>query len=117
MKNESDDPNNAIIAEPTTTDKKAADIVITGSRILKLANIAHGGDKLDSLKTISLTGKAVGFELTILVDATNQKVRNEFRKNGKLMLVEQLDGENSWQWGDNLKSPLTFQKRKELKKV
>ncbi len=107
------------VDEPTTIDKnptKAADLIITGSRILKLANIAHGGDKLDSLKTIRLTGKAIGFELTILVDATNQKVRNEFRKNGKLMLVEQLDGENSWQWGDNLKSPLTFQKRKELKK-
>ena len=116
VKNESDDPNNAIIAEPTTTDKKAADIVITGSRILKLANIAHGGNNLDSLNTIRLMGKALGFEITILVDATNLKVRNEFRKNGKLMLVEQLDGENSWQWGDNLKSPLTFQKRKELKK-
>jgi hypothetical protein len=101
---------------PIESAEKREDLIINSSRMLKLANLAHGGDKLDSLKTIRLTGKALGFEITILVDATNQKVRNEFRKNGKLVLVEQLDGENSWQWGDNLKSPLTNEKRKELRK-
>ena len=101
---------------PIESAEKREDLAIKSSRMLKLANMAHGGEKLDSLKTIRLTGKALGFEVTILVDATNQKVRNEFRKNGKLMLVEQLDGENSWQWGDNLKSPITNQKRNELKK-
>ncbi len=101
---------------PIESAEKREDLIIKSSRMLKLANMAHGGDKLDSLKTIRLTGKALGFEITILVDATNQKVRNEFRKSGKLMLVEQLDGENSWLWGDNLKSPMTNQKRKELRK-
>jgi hypothetical protein len=101
---------------PIESAEKREDLIIKSSRMLKLANLAHGGEKLDSLKTIRLTGKALGFDLTILVDATNQKVRNEFRKNGKLMLVEQLDGKDSWQWGDNLKSPLTNEKRKELKK-
>lgn len=114
VKNESITKTEPQITEKTPT--KIADLNINSSRILKLANTAHGGDKLDNLKTIRLMGKAAGFEITILVDAPNQKVRNEFRKNGKLMLIEQLDGENSWQWGDNLKSPMTFQKRKELKK-
>jgi hypothetical protein len=101
---------------PIESAEKREDLIIKGSRMLKLANLAHGGEKLDSLKTIRLTGKALGFDITILVDATNQKVRTEFRKNGKLMLVEQLAGENSWQWGDNLKSPLTNEKRKEMRK-
>ncbi len=121
-KGKTNEPTN-VAETPTTKEispiesaEKREDLIIKSSRMLKLANMAHGGDKLDSLKTIRLTGKALGFEITILVDATNQKVRNEFRKNGKLMLVEQLDGENSWLWGDNLKSPMTNQKRKELKR-
>jgi hypothetical protein len=101
---------------PIESAEKREDLIINSSRMLKLANLAHGGDKLDSLKTIRLTGKALGFDITILIDAANQKVRNEFRKNGKLMLVEQLDGNNSWQWGDNLKSPMTNEKRKEMRK-
>jgi hypothetical protein len=112
-------PNEAPITKenpPIESAEKREDLIIKSSRMLKLANLAHGGNKLDSLKTIRLTGKALGFELTILVDATNQKVRNEFRKNGKLVLVEQLDGKDSWQWGDNLRSPLTNEKRKEMRK-
>jgi hypothetical protein len=101
---------------PIESAEKREDLIIKSSRMLKLANLAHGGDKLDALKTIRLTGKALGFDITILVDATNQKVRNEFRKKDKLILVEQLDGKDSWQWGDNLKSPLTNEKRNELKK-
>jgi hypothetical protein len=107
-----DEPSKLKTGTKETSSESAPD----GLKILRQANAAHGGAKLDNLKTLRMTGSAFGLDLTMLVDVVNRKIRYEFRKDGNLAAVEQLDGNDGWQWVDKKKSPLTGKRQNELKK-
>lgn len=89
--------------------------------VLKAANRVHGGDKLDNLKTLKLTGKLTGangvinHDVVVIYDFVRQRVRNEFAQNKKIDTVEQLDGAASFSWIKGQKSPLPDARVAELK--
>lgn len=96
---------------------KGAEMAQRGLSILKKANYAHGGTNLDNLETLRLSGKGRGLEIVILVDLKNQRIRNEVRKKGVLLQVEQFDGTDNWQWADGKKTKLHEVREIEMQKV
>lgn len=118
-----DEAEKSTAAAPETkkqTPVKAAQPA-NAADVLKAANRVHGGDKLDNLKTLKLTGKltgangAVDYDVVIIYDFARQKVRNEFALNKKIDMVEQLDGAASFSWIKGQKSPLPDARAAELK--
>jgi hypothetical protein len=95
------------------------DSQIEGLKILRQANLAHGGAKLDSLKTLRMTKNVVRIgsiiETKIIVDLVNKRIRVEDKGKGEFY-VGQLDGDNSWLWVKKKKIPLEKNHRNELMK-
>jgi hypothetical protein len=94
-----------------------SEIAQRGLSILKKANYAHGGANLDNLETLRLIGKGSGLDIVILVDVKNQRVRNEIRKKGVLVLAEQFDGTDNWQFADGKKTKLHEVREAEMQKI
>ncbi|MEO3402445.1 hypothetical protein AAFN85_00985 [Mucilaginibacter sp. CAU 1740] len=92
----------ATASTSTTTNIAAAD----GKALLLKANAAHGGDKLNSLKTARLTGSVAGLKVVELIDIPGNKVRVEVWKNGKPVSVQQTEGDSGWQWSNGSKTDL-----------
>jgi hypothetical protein len=90
---------------------------LDGMKILRAANLAHGGDKLDNLKTIRIKGSDnFGFENITLIDLINKKYRRESRKNNVLE-VTQLEANDGWSWANNKKSQLSEVEKNQMKRV
>jgi hypothetical protein len=86
-----------------------------GKTLLLKANAAHGGDKLNALKTARLTGSVSGLKVMELIDIPNSKVRVEVWKNGKPVSVQQTEGNTGWQWSVGSKSDLPANSVAEVK--
>ncbi|WP_114939509.1 hypothetical protein [Mucilaginibacter endophyticus] len=86
-----------------------------GKTLLLKANAAHGGDKLNALKTARLTGSVSGLKVVELIDIPNSKVRVEIWKNGKPVSVQQTEGNAGWQWSSGNKSELPANNVAEVK--
>ncbi len=113
-------PNENQNTNPNVTNNplpKESETAQRGLSILKKANYAHGGEALDNLETMRLNGKGSGLEIVILVDLKNQRVRNEVRKKGVLLQVEQFDGTDNWQWADGKKTKLHEVREIEMQKI
>ncbi|MEO3402446.1 hypothetical protein AAFN85_00990 [Mucilaginibacter sp. CAU 1740] len=118
---ESDDNN----TKPTTAAKtartantssnNASTVAPDGKALLLKANAAHGGDKLNTLKTVRLTGSVSGLKVIELIDIPNSKVRVEVWKNGKPVSVQQAEGNTGWQWNGSNKSDLPANNVAEVK--
>ena len=93
-----------------------SEVAPDGLKILQQANAAHGGIKLDNLKTLRMTGSAFGLDLTLLIDLVKQKIRYEFRQGDNLAAIEQVEGDDGWQWVNKKKLPLTKKRLIEIKK-
>ncbi len=96
---------------------KKSEIAQQGLSILKKANFAHGGTNLDKLETLRLIGKGSGLDIVILVDVKNQRIRNEVRKKGILVQVEQFDGNDNWLFADGKKTKLHEVREVEMRKT
>ncbi len=99
------------------TENKPIENKADALKILQTANIAQGGAKLDNLKTLRVKGNGMGLEITILVDVENQKICNELRMNGKLVGIEQTEGNSGWQWMNNQKTPLAAKRLAEMNRT
>lgn len=86
----------------TTANASATD----GKALLLKANMAHGGDKLNALKTVRLTGSVSGLKVVELIDLQSSKVRVEVWKNGKPVSVQQTEGDSGWQWSSGNKTDM-----------
>jgi hypothetical protein len=87
----------------------------TGLKIFRAANLAHGGDNLDNLKTIRIKdSNSFGYENITLIDFINQKYRYERRKNNTLV-IDQLEKNEAWTWANNKKSSLSERQKSILK--
>ncbi len=82
--------------------------------LLQQAHEAHGGAKLDALKTIMMEGKLNNLPVVIYVDVASQRLRYEVRNNGKVLAVEQLEGNSGWQWAQGKQTALAPQRIKEM---
>jgi hypothetical protein len=80
----------AIFAQETLEDK------LSGMKIADKARIIHGGKKLDSLKTLKITGKTssinlnANYDVVILFDVANGITRYEEWSKGKLVTASQF---------------------------
>lgn len=83
--------------------------------LLSKAAEAHGGAKLDAIKTMQVSATMMGIDITLKVDLAAHRVRSELRKGGKLLQVEQMDGDNGWQWRNGNKRPLSASRIAQLK--
>ncbi|MEO3406528.1 hypothetical protein AAFN85_21620 [Mucilaginibacter sp. CAU 1740] len=87
----------------------------TAMDLLNKAAEVHGGAKLDAIKTMQVSATMMGIDITLKVDLAARRARTEFRKGGKLLQVEQLDGDNGWQWRNGSKQPLPAARVAQLK--
>lgn len=83
--------------------------------LLNKAAEVHGGAKLNAIKTMQISATMTGFDFTIKIDLAAHRVRSEIRKGGKLLQVEQMEGDNGWQWRDGNKKPLSTPRLAQLK--
>lgn len=82
---------------PTTTETPAANNT-DGKAMLLKANEVHGGSALNNINTVSFAATTEGIEVTSYVDVPRRRVRFEARQGGKLLQIEQLEGQSGWQW-------------------
>lgn len=75
--------------------------------VFQAAKLAHGGEKLDNLKTLrTKSSNNKGEETITLYDLTNQKILSEKRKNNKSEITL-LEGNNAWRWTNGEKQELS----------
>ncbi|UOE51550.1 hypothetical protein MTO98_10715 [Mucilaginibacter sp. SMC90] len=86
-----------------------------GASLLRKAAEVHGGAKLDAIKTMQVSATMMGIDITLKIDLTARRVRSELRKGGKLLQVEQMEGDNGWQWRNGSKQPLSAARLAQLK--
>jgi len=84
-----------------------------------LANIyeAHGGEKLDRLKTIRCSINANGVKVKILADLRAKRMRVETLQNKTPVLIEQMEGNSGWIWKNGRMSELSSERVKEMQSV
>lgn len=115
---ESDDnktKSTAAAKTSTAGNTSTSTAIPDGKSLLLKANAAHGGDKLNTLKTVRLTGSVSDLKVVELIDIPNSKVRVEVWKNGKPVSVQQAEGNTGWQWNGGNKSDLPASNVAEVK--
>jgi hypothetical protein len=70
---------------------------------LNKANLALGGKQLNVIKTVKLESSLGNgaLQITTYLDLPLQKIRNEYRKQGQLIGIEQTEGNTGWEWSNN----------------
>ncbi|MDR6944156.1 hypothetical protein [Mucilaginibacter pocheonensis] len=92
-------------ANSSTGTTENATISDAKTMLLK-ANAVQGGTALDNLKVLSFTATMQGLQVSSHIDLPGKRVRLEIWKNGKLIQVEQLEGETGWIWQNGKVTPL-----------
>lgn len=90
---------------------------VNGQDILKKANLAHGGAKLDQLKTARLKAKMGDLQITMLLDFNKGFIRTEYNRNNQLIAVEQSENQNGWQWVNGKTSSISAARNQELQET
>jgi hypothetical protein len=88
-------------------DANTAGNATDAKTLLLKANAVHGGSTLDGIKTVKFTATAQGLQASGFVDVSGERVRLEMHQNGKLLQVEQTEGQTGWQWRAGSTSSLT----------
>jgi hypothetical protein len=83
--------------------------------LLSKAAQAHGGTKLDAIKTMQVSAAMMSLDITLKVDLAAHRVRSEIRRGGKLLQIEQMEGGSGWQWRNGNKQPLSAMRLAQLK--
>jgi len=81
------------------------------------ANTVHGGNILDKVKTVSMTATLEGLQVSTIIDVPGERVRFEVKQNGKLLQVEQKEGQNGWIWRNGQTGALPVTRMAELSAV
>ena len=92
--------------ETSNTDAKS---------LLLKANNAHGGSKLDMIKTLRYTAIIMGVKAISYVDIASNKIRIELWENGKMISVEQEENGDGWQWLNGRKAAMPAARIAEMK--
>jgi len=103
-------------ANSSTGTTENATISDAKTMLLK-ANAVQGGTALDNLKVLSFTATMQGLQVSSHIDLPGKRVRLEIWKNGKLIQVEQLEGETGWIWKNGKVTPLPPTRSSEMGSV
>ncbi|MCD8741595.1 hypothetical protein LT679_13350 [Mucilaginibacter roseus] len=85
-------------ATNSSLSNEAATKTADAKALLLKANAIHGGAKLDNIKTLTFEATLQGITVTGYVDVAVERLRLEMSKEGKLLQVQQLDGNSGWEW-------------------
>ena len=109
-----------ITTQRTTEDSGPADLSVT-TRLPTPADLLtglrrqYGGESIDKITTVREIATITGnIQATLVTDIVNNKIRAELRRNGKLLLVKQLNGNEGWQWVEGVKKALSQDEKEEL---
>ncbi|RZS74493.1 hypothetical protein EV199_0341 [Pseudobacter ginsenosidimutans] len=83
---------------------------------LNKANLALGGKQLNVIKTVKLESSLGNgaLQITTYLDLPLQKIRNEYRKQGQLIGIEQTEGNTGWEWSNNKFTTLVSSRIREI---
>jgi hypothetical protein len=81
------------------------------------ANTVHGGDKLDNIRTVLAKATLQVLQVSSFVDVSGKRIRLEVRQGGKLIQIEQMEGETGWQWRSGRLSKLPASRIAEMSSV
>ena len=116
-----DKKEKSVAAQQTPKDTKAqinipaATGLPTPANLLTKLRAQYGGESIDKITTVKETATITGnMQVIVLTDIVNNRLRAELSQNGKLLLVKQLDGNNSWQWLRGAKKALSQDEKDEL---
>ncbi|MGN8069747.1 hypothetical protein [Mucilaginibacter sp. 22184] len=79
------------------------------------ANNAHGGRKLDTIKTLRYTATIMGVKAVSYVDIQDNKIRIELWENEKVISTEQEENGIGWQWLNGKKADMPPARIAEMK--
>ena len=85
--------------------------------LLQQAHEAHGGARLDGLQTLKMEGRLNNLPVVIYADVAAQRLRYEVSNKGKVLAVEQLEGNSGWQWAQGKQTSLPPERIKEMKEA
>ncbi|MBS1497536.1 MAG: hypothetical protein JST09_04995 [Bacteroidetes bacterium] len=75
----------------------------------------QGGKAIDEMKSLLTECVINGVKIIIKKNFTNNSVRIEFYKDGKIALITQWNGNDGWEWSENKKRPISDKKEKDLR--
>ncbi len=93
--------------KPVSANNKTAGVAPDGAAVLKNAQLAHGGKKLDDIKTVKLEAAAGNATIVMLMDFNRKYIRYEYWQQGNLVTIEQSEDNSGWQWSKGNITPLT----------
>lgn len=99
------------------TEERRQSTTVDADALLQRAHRAHGGDRLDELETLKMEGRLNNIPVVIFVDVASRRLRYEAYNNGKLLAVEQLDGNAGWQWGNGAQKNLAAARVQEMQEA
>lgn len=102
-------------ATPTASKATPANAPLNALEELYKANKAQGGTTLDRLQGIKASATVNGMTVVSRVDLTAPKIRIEWWKGTALVGIEQVSGEQGWQWQQGKRTALAPARLKEMK--
>lgn len=79
------------------------------------ANKVQGGTALDNLQRITVSAMVNGLTVVSTVDLARERIRIEMWQGNTLTGIEQLAGNEGWQWQNGKRSALSAARQRELK--
>lgn len=102
--------------EGTTSNNPNTKDLRSAQDFLKKANLASGGKNLNEIKTVKLESSLGNgtLQITTFLDLPQQRIRNEYRKQGQLIGIEQTENNAGWEWSNNKLTQLAASRIKEI---
>ncbi len=88
--------------------------LLSATEILKNLRSEYGGEQIDQVKRLHTTAMHRGAVINSYTDIEKKYFRYEVMQAGKLLAVEQLEGDTGWQWVQGKTTPLTPQRIREI---
>lgn len=76
---------------------------------------AHGADAIDAIRTVKVKAKMNDLDIVAYTDYGRLWTRTEIFRDGKLLAVEQLEGDKGWSWTAGKKSDLDAARVRQMK--
>lgn len=93
----------------TSTDKALP----TAQELFSALRKKYGGPAIDAIRTYTVEAELNGIRMISYNDIAGGRFRNEIYKDGKLVTVEQIAGDNGWQWVNGRKTASTRERIQE----
>lgn len=95
-------------------EKETGKASFTAPQLAARIREAHGDNAIDKIKTLKVTAKMDKLDLVAITDFERQWTRTEIHHDGKLLAVEQLEGDKGWSWANGKKTALDASRVKQM---